>query len=98
VIIKNQTAGCLRVVSRFYGPSIMAVNLRVIMQMQFWPCKTAHEHYNSSDSEPKKEIPDENFRQSGVYRWQDGAEFGRRIGNPVSRQSGSLSMGVRQAF
>jgi hypothetical protein len=26
-------------------------------QMQLWPCKTAHEQYNSSDSELKKEIP-----------------------------------------
>ena len=26
-------------------------------QMQFWPCRAAHEQYNASDSELKKEIP-----------------------------------------
>jgi hypothetical protein len=30
VIIQNQTAGCLNAVLRFYGPSVVAVNLRVI--------------------------------------------------------------------
>ena len=30
VIIQNQTAGCPSVVPRFYGPSVTAVNLRVI--------------------------------------------------------------------
>lgn len=26
-------------------------------QMQFWPCKAAHEQYNAGDSRLKKEIP-----------------------------------------
>jgi hypothetical protein len=34
VIIQNQTAGCLRVVARFNGPSVMAVNLRVITKSE----------------------------------------------------------------
>jgi hypothetical protein len=36
VIIQNQTAGCLSVVPRFYGPSVTAVNLRVITKIERW--------------------------------------------------------------
>ena len=34
--------------------------------MQSWPCKTAHEQYNSSDSELKKEISDNMHSQPRI--------------------------------